>query len=160
MELPNNIMSLQNAIFDGGHAERDMSYRNIYRGPNVIIDGESNILAWDITRYAPHGPESSTLDNINHLVLITLWERSNNARHIDTSYAREICLNKAKPALIVQYDTGSGIIQEIADGNHRIYKAQMQGMKTYPAHKLTVEQSEAIRMPFEYTKICEERSLI
>ena len=154
MELPDDIMHVQNMIIANGNAKRNQHYRNLFSGPRLTSNTGLIIhFVWDVTDYTPHGKNARILDDINHMVDIADWERLPNANHIDMNYAKDICIPQSKPALIVRFkDPNGNEHQIIADGNHRIAKANMIGMKTYPAHMLTVEESEKCRLPEEISK--------
>lgn len=147
MEIPNDITHLANRLFESGYAERSDSFRQVYTGP--VINGVP--LAWDVTEYQPHGPKSHVLDDINKLVRISDWEKSINATQVDMNYAKEICLQRSKPALVLTFEhpITKRIEQTVADGNHRIAKAAMERMTSYPAHCLSLEETRRIQLPPE-----------
>lgn len=145
MELPDDITHLANRIFEGGYAKRSDMFRQVFVGP--VIDGQAH--AWDVTNYQAHGKYSREAEDINQTVSIREWQQLPQATNVDFGYAREICLLRARPVLVLKFKVpGTGEITTIlADGNHRLARAAMQGMKSFPAHQLTLEQSEVIKLP-------------
>lgn len=144
---PDHIMHLQNKLFEQGIVKRDPRYAQIYQGGVLIRNGQPYVLKYHVSDYAPYGPQSCVLDDINYMIDLASWETTPAAENLDTAYAREICIKKSKPALVAQHEMESGaVFKVVIDGNHRLYRALLAGMKTYPAHLLTLEESEKIRI--------------
>lgn len=153
--IPENIYQLQNLIFEKGYSQRDRDFRHFFTGGrHVSSAGDEVFDVWDVTDYTPDGKHARVLDDINYMIAIADWEQLPNAEQVDMSYAREICLSKAKPALVLTNELSNGQIEyQIADGNHRIAKAQLQRRREYPAHVLSLEESNAIKLPQKSAKI-------
>lgn len=154
-DVPEDIFHLQNMMIEKGHAQRSPDARQFFTGGlhTNAQTGEEIYDVWDVTDYTPDGKNAHVLDDINFMIQVADWEALPNANLVDHKYAREICLSKAKPALILTNLLPNGRTElQIADGNHRLARASMQRRREYPAHMLTLEESNAIKLPQEIAK--------
>lgn len=143
-------MSRAYTIYDG-KVDRS-GFRHVYE---VSFNGA--VYAWDLTDYLPGGRRSMIVRcRVNSAVYVPDWSKLPQASRVDYKHAATICLRKAFPVLKVVRDIpGVGVVEFIADGNHRLAKAALDKMRVLPACKLTLEESDAAFLPSRSRNILE-----
>jgi len=149
--LPDSIFQTAEKAIE---ERRDMRWRQVFSIPMRTKGGGAVMLHFDITEYKK-GKLRHKLDDINYAVNVREWARSPSAKKVDRDYAKGICIKKnRKPVLVARIENHDGTVHDLViDGNHRLYRANMVNLKTYPAHRLTVDETKAITVTDEEMRL-------